>query len=300
MKDIIGSKTAVKILNVLFGNPSREFKKIELVDLAKTGRGSAFKLIDAFIKEKFVICKKIGKSEIVKFNLSNESAMLMKFSFGIQRLRRLPTDMLATIMALRERIKDEITLMIIFGSHIAGTATDSSDIDVLVVAKNSSKIDEQRKEAEEISGKRINLHIFDKNEILKQNGLFRNALLSGIVIYGYDSVIALLKSLKKESLERIEYLLKRHKSAARNYISKDYESAEAIVENILEQLVFLLLSRENIPYASKRDAMNSAKKLPEGKAIENIKKTGIKQKIESLRALLTGIYSNSVLGETNA
>ncbi len=299
MNEVLGSRTAIRILNVLFDNPSSEFKEISLIKSANTGKGSASAFVNKLAKEKFVICKRVGKTKMIRLNLLNESALLLKFSLGNKKLERLPKEVLASIRLLIEKVKDEIHLMIVFGSYIAGTATENSDIDILIVAKDSKKINESKGEVEEIFGKKINLHIFDEHEAFKQNDFFRNALLKGVIVYGYDLAIYLLKDSRKEPLEKIEYLLKRHKSALRNYINKDYDSASAIIENILEQLVFLLLSRKNIEYISKKDAADSLKKLPEGKAIENIKKSGIKQKIEALGLLLVNVYANSILGEIN-
>lgn len=299
MNEVLGSRTAIRILNVLFDNPSSEFKEISLIKSANTGKGSASAFVNRLAKEKFVICKRVGKTKMIRLNLLNESALLLKFSFGNKKLERLPKEVLASIRLLREKVKDEIRLMIVFGSYIAGTATENSDIDILIVAKDSKKINESKKEVEEMFGKKINLHIFDEHEAFKQNDFFRNALVRGIIVYGYDLAVYLLKDSRKEPLEKIEYLLKRHKSALRNYINKDYDSASAIIENILEQLVFLLLSRENIEYISKKDAADSLKKLPEGKTIENIKKMGIKQKIEGLGSLLVSVYANGILGEIN-
>lgn len=300
MEKILGSRTAIKILNVLFDNPSSEFKEVSLIKSANTGKGVASAFVNKLAKEKLVICKRVGKTKMIRLNLLNESALLLKFSFGNKKLERLPKEVLASIRLLREEVKDEICLMIVFGSYIAGTATENSDIDILIVAKESKKINESRKEVEEVFGKKINLHIFNKDEAFKQNDFFRNALLRGIIVYGYDLAVYLLKESRKEPLEKIKYLLKRHKSAFRNYINQDYDSASAIIENILEQLVFLLLSRENIGYISKKDATDALKKLPEGKAIENIKKMGIKQKIEELGLLLVSVYANSIVGEINA
>ena len=301
MKDLLGSKTAIKILNALFNNPSQEFKEISLIESANTGKGSASSFINKLIKEKYVISKRVGKTKIIKLNLLNESVLLLKFSFDNKRLQKLPKDVIASIKLLRGKVKDNIFLMVVFGSYIAGTATEKSDIDLLIVTKNAKKVNEEKKAIEELFGKRINLHIFNKNEISKKEDYFtRNILLKGIVVYGYDLAVHLLKDSRKGSFEKIEYLLDRHKSALKNYINKDYEAANYIIENIIEQLVFLILSEKNIEFISKKDAIQSIKKEPEGKIIENIKKIGVKQKLEQLEKFLIGLYINHILGECYA
>ena len=298
MEGLLGSKTAIKILSVLFSNPLQEFKEISLIKAANTGKGSASNLIDKLIKERVVISKRVGKTKIIKLNLLSEPVFLLKSSFDSKRLQNLPRDVLASIKLLKSKLREDISLIIAFGSYIAGTAAEESDIDILIVTKNAEKANEEKKKAEEIFGKKINLHIFTKNEIFKQKDYFiRNALIRGIIVYGYDMAFYLLKDSQKEPFDKIEYLLDRHKAALRNYVSKDYKAADYITENIIEQLAFLILSEKGMQYVSKKDAMDSIKKLPEGKIIENIKKTGGKQKIEQLEKFLIGLYTSHILGE---
>jgi len=301
MEDLLGSRTAVKILNVLFDNPLQEFKEIALIEAAHTGKGAASNLINKLIKEKFVISKRVGKTKIVRLNLLNESVFLLKFSFDSKRLQKLPSEVLASIKLLKSKARDNISLMIVFGSYVAGTATEKSDIDVLIVTENAKEVNEKTKEVEELFGRKINLHIFNKKEIFKQEDyLVKNTLLKGIVVYGYDMAMHLLEDSKKECSAKIEYLLSRCKSAFRNYTNKDYEAAAYIVENTLEQVIFMILSERNIPYVSKKDAVDSIKKEPEGKIIERIKKMSEKQKIEQLEKFLITIYTGYLLGEYNA
>ena len=71
--------------------------------------------------------------------------------------------------------------MIVFGSYVAGTATEKSDIDVLIVTENAKEVNEKTKEVEELFGRKINLHIFNKKEIFKQEDyLVKNTLLNGL------------------------------------------------------------------------------------------------------------------------
>ncbi|MBU1004206.1 MAG: hypothetical protein KJ561_00085 [Nanoarchaeota archaeon] len=109
----------------------------------------------------------------------------------------------------------------------------------------------------------------------------------------------LLRNSKKEILERMEYLISRCKSAFKNYADKDYKSVDYIIGNILEQLVFLILTEKNIQYASKKDAADLIKKLPEGKSIEKIKNMAGKQKIGQLEEFLIGLYASHLLGKNN-
>ncbi|MBU1004207.1 MAG: nucleotidyltransferase domain-containing protein [Nanoarchaeota archaeon] len=154
MEDLLGSKTAIKVLNVLFDNPLQEFKEISLIESAKAGKGAASSLINRLIDEKFAVCKRAGKTKIVNLNILNESVLLLKAYFDNRRLKRLPKEAQASSELLKNKIKENISLMIIFGSYPAGTAAEESDIDILIVAENAGKIDEEKKKVEALFGKR--------------------------------------------------------------------------------------------------------------------------------------------------
>ncbi len=297
INELLASKTAVKILSVLFDHPLEEFKEISLIRSANTGKGAASDFINRLIKERFVLSKRVGRTKIIKLNL-NESSLLLKFFFDNKRLERLPKNVLASIKLLRNETKQYLFLMIVFGSYVAGSATEESDIDILIITEDYKQVNEMRKKVEELFGKKINLHIFNKSEIFEQKKNFiKNALFNGIVIYGYDFAISFLEDSKKESFEKIEYLLDRYKSALKNYMDADYETANYIIQNIIEQAVFFILSEKNVSYMSRKDAMQSIKKLPDGKVIENIKRLDIKQKMKRLEKFLIELYIRYILGE---
>src|SRR3989338_11529391 len=146
---ILGTKTGLKILKVVFENPLKEFKEIDLIKEAGTGKGSASDIINKLIKEKILIEKKVGKAKIVSLNMRNHSAFLIKELFDRTKLLVMGKNKLAALMLFSKEIKEFSDLVVVFGSSIAGTSTKESDIDVLIACNNPNKLQESRKKIEE-------------------------------------------------------------------------------------------------------------------------------------------------------
>lgn len=183
--------------------------------------------------------------------------------------------------------------------HAASFLTAVLDIDLLIASNNLNKIEKIRKEMEELFGERSNLHSYSKKEIIKKiksDKFISNAFLNGVIVSGHDFGKELFISLKKrKDLARLFYFNERIKAALRNYANKDNDAAREILNRLLEQVIFYLLTEKGIPYVSKKDASKTIKKLPEGKIIQKIDKAPLKQKISLMENFILDILKNKVL-----
>lgn len=296
---ILGTKTSIKLLNVLFSEPLHEFKEIELIRKAKTGKGSASNTIEGMVKENILLEKRIGKTKVISLNLKSHYVFLLKSAFDRGKMLYISDAKKAAITLFKDRIGENAQLLAVFGSCITTKATEKSDIDILAVSDNFRKINQERVKIEELFGERFNLHQYTKSEIkgkFDEDKFAQNALLKGIVIYGYDLALELFIG-EKSDLSRLFFLNERIKSALRNYANKDFETAKEIAEKTLEQIIFYLFSEKGIGYASKKDAMESVAKLKEGKIIKKINKSSSKDSIVLIENLLLNMLKNKILIE---
>lgn len=298
----LGTKTTLKLLKVLVEDPLHEFKEIELIRKAKTGKGSASNLINELVKERILLEKRVGKAKIICLNIQSKAIFLLKNLFDQEKLNYLSESKLASALLFTNLSKEKSELLLIFGSCIAKTATEKSDIDILIVSNDLDKIEKERKKVEELFGERFNLHSYTKDGVknkTKSDIFIQNALLKGVLLHGHDLAIELFSSIKKEEdLERLLFFNDRIKSALRNYLNKDYKTVKEILERTLEQMVYYLLSEKGIGYASKKDAAESIKRLPEGILIQKISKASLKEKISlSERFILESLKNKIIKGE---
>lgn len=293
------NRTTQKILKALLENPLHEFKEIELINKSLVGKGSASHAISGLIKNKVLTEKRIGKAKILSLNLQSQSFFLLKSLFDQEKLLQMDKNKLCPLLFFKDLIKKDIQFLVVFGSTVAGTSTEESDIDVLIVTNNPDKVSKERKKAEEIFGQKFNLHLHTEEEIrnkMKEDAFIKNALLKGVIIYGYDAVKELFSRVNKEgiSLQRLFFLNERINSAEKNYLNKDSNTAKEIIEKTLEQTIFYLLSERGISYASKVDARGLINKLSEGRVLAKINKSSLKEKIILSKEFIMSILRDKI------
>jgi len=288
---ILGTKTGLGILKILVENPLQEFKEIELIKKAGTGKGSASDVINLLVKENILVENRIGRAKIVSLNVSNNYAFLIRELFDQEKLSNIDDRRLAALMLFSNEVRKFSDLVVVFGSSAAGTYHKESDIDILISSNCMDKVQESRKKIEELFNLRFNLHLYDGNDTFMQN-----AFLNGILLHGFDLGREIFSGMKiKDSLDRLFFFKERIKSALRNYSNKDYKSAEVIMESLIDQIILYLLSDKNIKYVSRKDAKESIKKIAEGRLIEKILKSRLKLKIDLTEDLVMYILTGKIL-----
>lgn len=298
---MLGNKTSVRLLSVLFEEPFHEFSEIELVTRAKTGKGSASTAINEMVNNQFLIQKRLGNAKLLSLNFRNKTVFLLKNLFDKNKLSLISNSKLISLILFTGKIKDKSAIVVLFGSTVAGTSTQKSDIDILlgiedtIIIKN--KIQDERKKIEELFGERFNLHSYTLDELkakANSDAFIQNAILKGVLLHGYDIGLELFTSFKfpifkeTKNLERLLFFNERISSALRNYLNGDHNSAKEILKTTHEQIIFYLLSENGIGYSSKKDASDAIKKLPENIILRKISKSSLREGIKlSERFILT-------------
>lgn len=297
--DIFGTKTAVKLLRVLLDNSLKEFKEIELILISKTGKGSSGSAINYLIEKGIILEKRAGKTKLLSLNTKNSTSFLLKLLLDQEKLRKLNETQLASLFLFENSIKEELELFVIFGSTIAGTSTEESDIDILLCCTDAEKVECERKKVEELFGQRFNLHYVSKNELktkILEDSFVQNAFLKGSVLCGYDFAKELFYKISgSRNIERLLFFHQRIKASLKNYLNKDYKTAEEIVQKTIEQLIFYVLTEKRIPYTSKKDAEKEFIKIKEGNIIKRINAASTKDKITVLEEFVINLLKTKIL-----
>ncbi|MBI2669204.1 nucleotidyltransferase domain-containing protein [Candidatus Woesearchaeota archaeon] len=297
------SLTASKLLRVLLENPLKEFKEIELINTAKIGKGAGAEHIKTLIGEGIVLEQRVGKARIVSLNLKSLLFFFLKNMLDRQKVNLLSKSRLAAVSMFKREVQQHTSLLILFGSTIAGTATAHSDIDILVISKSHSIIHAARTKTEGAFGERLNLHVYRLQDIrskITDDPFLRNVLLQGVILMGYDAATNLFHLLAKnerKNFQRIDYFKERIAAAKRNYVRKDYGAAQEIISHLQEQLIFYILADQKIPYQSKKDAVQAIQKLPEGELLSKVKRASLNEKIDKLEEFIREMLIRITLEE---
>jgi len=287
---ILGKKTSLEVLKILVENPLQEFKEIEIINKAGTGKGSTSDVVNSLIDKDIVKEKRIGKAKIISLNVHNNLSFLIKEIFSQDKLSKMEAKRLAALMLFSNEVREFSDLIVVFGSSLSGDYNEESDIDILIKSSNVDNLQKARKRTEELFNLRLNLHLYKEDEFT------RSAFLNGALVHGFDIGKEIFSNLKpKENLERLFFFKERINSASRNYNNKDYKASESIMESLIEQMIFYLLSKDNIKYESRKDAVKLIKKIKGGTLIEKILEANLKSKINLTEKLIMSMLIGKIL-----
>ncbi len=136
-------ETVLKIVGLLRENLGKGFTILEISKLLKIGYRPAYNHIAELEKIKAIITKKVGKAKQCSLNLG--TAQLLHFLQEVDLARKeelykghqkLKTILEEIIPKITNQITSSLHSIILFGSQAKGTATKSSDIDLLFIVSN--------------------------------------------------------------------------------------------------------------------------------------------------------------------
>ncbi len=296
MENIIGTKTALKILSCLLQNPRKEFKEIELIKESDVGKGAGADAINRLASSGIIKIKRVGRTKIVMLNVKNPVTFALRLLFDRYKFLSLPDGKISAVLLFKEKAYIRSKAIILFGSLASGTYDETSDIDLLVIADDDEEITNAKKEISELIGESLNIHLiksFDIRKEFEENDLVRNALMNGIIISGDDYVREII--MHPVDLKELKFLKERIDAARRNYANKDYETAEQIISSISEDLAFYICKLEGVEALSRKDAISKIKKINEYKVLSYVKKLKIGDMLEILEELYMKLFNKTIL-----
>lgn len=197
-------ETVLKIVSLLRKNLGKGFTILEIAKLLKIGYRPAYNHIAELEKIKAITVKKVGSAKQCSLNMGN--AQLLNFLQevdlarkeelykGNQKLRTILEEIMPKIT---NKITSSLHAIILFGSYAKGTATKSSDIDLLFIVSNIKD-----KDVRDIIGRECASYQYSHNikisPLITDMGEFKKMLKSkemnigkeakeyGIALYGLE------------------------------------------------------------------------------------------------------------------
>lgn len=299
MEDILGTKTTIKILSCLLKNPQKEFMEIDLINESSVGKGAGANAINRLHSQNVLTIKRAGNTKQIRLNIFNPVTFAIRQLFDQHKLILLEKNRIAAISLFKENVCGISKAIILFGSLAAGTYDENSDIDLLVIIDDETKIDEIKKyvnEIHEIIGEYINVHFLNscgaRNEF-NTNELIRMALINGILVYGGDHVREIMKP--PTDLTELKFIKERINAALRNYSNKDYELTREIVIAAAQDLAFIVCKLEGMDALSRKDAISKIKTIGEYRVLSEIDKFELENMLQVLEDIYIKIFNRQIL-----
>jgi len=190
IENVVGSKAKIKMLRVL-SESRAAFSLQNLKNETELSIGIIHKALEELVEEGILLkIKGSRKERLFKFNTENPFAHDVFELFRIEKTRqRKEIVFLHTWNVLESavaKIKENAGLIMLFGSQARGDATLRSDIDLLVVPKNSQEgILEVLREVK--SGNKINATVMSleafKNDAKKDTLFYKNIKSDSIILH---------------------------------------------------------------------------------------------------------------------
>lgn len=172
-----------KIAEILFKYPEKEFSLSDLAREAGVAKANIGNILSEFQEAGIITIEKLTKIWRIKANQTNQLFIRSKIIYNLRFVYRS-----GLIEYIIEHFKNPKSITL-FGSFRKGEDLSNSDVDIAI---ESDEIKEYKTmnlreltEFEKIIGRRIQIHIFNRNNI--DINLFNN-IANGIVLWGFLEV----------------------------------------------------------------------------------------------------------------
>ena len=197
-------ETVLKIVGLLRKNLGKGFTILEISKLLKIGYRPAYNHISELEKKSVIIIKKVGSSKQCFLNLEIAQARhylqevdLIRKEELYKNNKKLKAILEEVIPKITNQITASLHSVVLFGSHTKGTATKSSDVDLLfIVSDIKDKTVRERIEREcasyqhshnvKISPLITDIEEFKKMLKAKEINVGKEAKEYGIALYGSE------------------------------------------------------------------------------------------------------------------
>lgn len=153
-------------------------------------------------KPEIISKEKIGNTNLIKINLvPNQEIYSVENKRTEQFLSKHPA--LNVVKKYAEELNYPFLVVLVFGSYVKDTKTESSDIDICIISDNKDKTKELHEKLRLLSLK-LEIHDFTSKEFISmiektQNNLGHEIIKSNIILYGIENYYNLIsKWMKKE------------------------------------------------------------------------------------------------------
>lgn len=168
----------LKVLGVLFRNPTTEFYIRELAKKAKVSPAFSKKVIDMLLSEKLITKRKRGNLVLVRANLDSLVFRYMKITYTLYNLTKV-----GLVDYLKSNV-EELSSVVLFGSTARGEDSESSDMDLLIICTGSVNLSQ----LESLLKRKVSLVKYTRKEWSKKaktdKAFYERILVDGIPLYG--------------------------------------------------------------------------------------------------------------------
>jgi len=188
--DALFPKTKQRVLSLLFGQPDRSFKTMELIRLVGAGSGAVQRELDRLVASRLVLANEVDGQK--RFTANTDAPIFAELRSIVDKTAGVPEVLQAALATLGPAVR----YAVLYGSEAKGTAHAMSDLDLLVVADDLplERVFAAVEPAEVRLGRRVSPTMYTTAEFLRRRRAkhpFLTKVLAGrhVVLLGSEDAL---------------------------------------------------------------------------------------------------------------
>ncbi len=145
--DLLGNKTKIRILRVMFEYPDKTFSEHELSRFTHVPQPTIHRNMGDLVSSNLVVFSRMGKMNL--FSLNRKSALYNAVKQFLEVERGMPAELEKVITEAFAHEDDVITVNL-YGSFAKGLERSDSDVDIIVVVSDDADIEAINERVEEL------------------------------------------------------------------------------------------------------------------------------------------------------
>lgn len=186
----------LKVVGLLARDIEKRFTINEIAGALGQHYSFVHRVVNRLSEDGVIIKTKAGKAYLCSMDIKNEKTRALIQLNEIEKREKADMDkvlklVLDDFVKSLEPVNKNIVSIILFGSYAKGTATEESDIDVLLISKGKLDIEKITKQIYAKYGKEISPVIMSPGEFKRQKNdvLIREIVAEHYVLYGIENFV---------------------------------------------------------------------------------------------------------------
>lgn len=190
----------LKIVDLLARNPEKGFTINGIAKELQQFYSFVNRVVNRLAKEEVITIKKIGRAHQCSLNLDSEKARALIVLAELEKkdalynLNKKIKLILEDFISSAKGFKNNVLAIVLFGSYAKGTATEKSDIDLLMVVKKRFPIEKITREVYAKYGIEINPMLLTEKEFKEQKSkeIIKEIIKNHYILSGAENFIKLV------------------------------------------------------------------------------------------------------------
>ncbi|MBI5061207.1 MAG: nucleotidyltransferase domain-containing protein [Candidatus Aenigmarchaeota archaeon] len=197
-------KLEIMIMELFVADPRKRYSIRDISKYIRKQYAPVHTAVQRLAKKEALRKQRIGHTDYCSINLDGDASIFcFAEAWRTKQFKRKNKDIGVIVKEVREKLKAHFYVLVLFGSYAKGTQTNNSDVDLLLIADNTSRAEELERVLAGISRLSIKpMHVISMNcqDFMgmvksKDANAANQAIGNHIIFSGYEEYYRMLGAL---------------------------------------------------------------------------------------------------------